>query len=101
MEAAVAENDARLAAELLESARLQVEPTSTGGGRSSIGASHAVSVGGESRLASHYRTLPPVLALEEMITATGDTDAHWWGAWTTNERMYWLCAFTAAGVVGS
>lgn len=96
LDAATDDNDALLAAELLESARLQVEPVVSphtapthGRVRSEVGALHAVSVAGSSRLQSRYGARPPTIALEEMIATTGGEDAHWWGAWSANERIYW------------
>jgi CHAT domain len=92
LDAAIAAGDVALAAELLESARLQVEPVAadSDASRSLVGALHAISVGGRSRLAEHYSSSRPTLALEEMIAATGGEDTHWWGAWVANERVYWV-----------
>jgi hypothetical protein len=90
--------DFRLMAELIEAARLQVEPlpldTSQPEGlrRSRVGNLRPVTVDGRSRLLEHYRhtrTGRPV-ELHEVIAAIGGTpDAAWWGTWTANERVYW------------
>jgi tetratricopeptide (TPR) repeat protein len=96
---AIEDGNTSLAAELIETSRLQVEPArlgspaSTGSpfGRSRVGELHAVSVGGKSELADRYRLFSPKsISLEDAITATGGRDAHWWGTWMSNERVYWV-----------
>jgi hypothetical protein len=91
--AAVEAGDAELVAELIESARLQVEPdNSSSRGRahaasSRVGRLRRISVGGRSRLAGEDGV--EVLALEDAITAVGGPGAAWWGTWAANERIFW------------
>lgn len=93
LSAAVDEGEAELVAELIESARLQVEPTAGAGlerahGTSSrVGRLRRVSVGGRSALAGDRAGEP--LALEDCIAAVGGPGAGWWGTWSANERIFW------------
>jgi len=98
LDIAVATQDGALAAELIESARLQVEPgeadpdgTDTARRRSRIRGLRPVSVGGVSRLASCYSPdvagLP--LSLEATIGAVGGEGAIWWGTWAISQAIYW------------
>ncbi len=89
--------DVGLVAELIESARLQVEPLTAQHmrvgtlRRSRIGNLRPVSVVGHSRLAPHYRRIQPgpLVELLDAISSAGGPDASWWGCWTVNERVYW------------
>jgi tetratricopeptide (TPR) repeat protein len=92
---AISIEDAMLAAELVETTRLQVEPDTDPDrpeGRSPILGLRTVSVGGRSRLVEHYtagRTLE-VLALEDSIAAVGGPSAYWWATWLVNGKAYWV-----------
>ncbi|MEU4690978.1 CHAT domain-containing protein [Actinoplanes sp. NPDC023714] len=114
---------AALAAELIESARLQVLPVTTAEGRSyrgrstaglltSIGASgttrlRPVAVDGTSRLAGEYAagSTGPALDFQEYVERVGGPGAWWWGGWAFNERVYWCvrgegvaeCGYVEAG----
>jgi hypothetical protein len=97
LELAVAMKDGALAAELIESARLQVEPdeadpsdTSSARSRSRVRGLRPVSANGASRLAGYYSAgvAGPPLPLETVITAIGERAA-WWGTWGLSERIFW------------
>lgn len=107
---AVATNDGALAAELIESARLQVEPddaeladTDAARKRSRVHGLRPVSVSGTSRLASHYSPgitgLP--LSLEANITAIGGEAAIWWGTWALSQSIYWALFLDGHWTCGS
>jgi hypothetical protein len=105
---AVAMDDPSLAAELLESARLQVLPEDLSEqGRkpprfaslnptfrtaaSQLTAVRPIAVRGVSRLASLHLskgTHPPI-QLEQCIEAVGGPDSWWWAAWAVSGRLYW------------
>ena len=93
LSAAVEEGDAQLVAELIESARLQVEPTTddgtehSHGATSHIGRLRRVSVGGRSRLGGDSAS--DFLALEDCVATVGGPGAAWWGTWSANERIFW------------
>lgn len=100
-------HDAALAAELIESARLQVLPTggatakryrgmSPAGLLTTLGATRVsrmrpIAVDGFSHLASLYAEdiAGTALSFDDYVRQVGGEDAWWWGAWGFNERIYW------------
>ncbi|MBQ1065233.1 CHAT domain-containing protein [Micromonospora sp. D75] len=107
LQIACARNDTALAAELMESARLQVLPTggataeryrgmSPAGLLTTLGATRVsrmrpIAVDGFSHLASLYTedVAGTPLSFEDCVRQVGGEDAWWWGAWGFNERIYW------------
>jgi hypothetical protein len=100
LHAAIEQRDHKLAAELIESARMQVEPQSAQASpdgpimwaRSRIAHLRPVSAGGRSRLAPLYRSGSDIgapVAIEDMATAVGGPQAILWAAWLCNDRIYW------------
>lgn len=98
LQIAIAAQDGALAAELIESSRLQVEPGDfdpdderEATRRSGIRGLRPVSVHGTSRLMNRYRPgiAGPPVSLDAAITAVGGRQASWWGTWAINERIYW------------
>ena len=93
LSAAVEQGDAQLVAELIESARLQVEPAEEDGLTRShatvsrVGRLRRVTVGGRSRMSAGSSEAS--LALEDCILAIGGQGAAWWGTWSANERIFW------------
>ncbi|MBB5871961.1 tetratricopeptide (TPR) repeat protein [Allocatelliglobosispora scoriae] len=89
-------NDITLAAELLETARLQVlpdgrdDPTAKPG-RSRVNGLRTVSVAGRSRLAPYYApgVIEDQITLEATIAAVGGDAAIWWSSWLINGCIYW------------
>lgn len=107
---AVTMKDGALAAELIEGARLQVEPgeadpddTDPARRRSRVRGLRPVSVGGVSRLASYY--IPGIaglpLSLEATIRAIGGETASWWGTWSINQTIYWAVFLDGHWTCGS
>lgn len=97
-----------LAAELIESARLQAVPlrgTTPGShsenmlgelitiGEHRLGPVHPVAVAGESAVLAHYVDVLQVaspVSLDEVIEVVGGPDAWWWGTWIGVEgRVFW------------
>jgi hypothetical protein len=90
LEAAVDSGDPTLVAELIESSRLQVVPCegrSPTPGETRIAGLRRISVGGVSRLAAEGEA--DVLELNDTIDAVGGASATWFGAWSSNERIFW------------
>ncbi len=94
LEAAVDEGEAELVAELVESARLQVEPAEgdhphrVGMPASRVARLRRISVAGTTRLGGGGAG-GTVLPLEVAIERVGGNGAVWWGTWSANERMFW------------
>ncbi|WP_020520289.1 CHAT domain-containing protein [Catelliglobosispora koreensis] len=92
---AVAMNSPELAAELIESARLQVLPddlaNSDGQWAGRLLGLRPISVGGESRVAKHYRAgrVGAPLSLETAINRVGGESASWWGVWAFQGAVHW------------
>jgi tetratricopeptide (TPR) repeat protein len=93
---AVERGDGALAAELVESARLQVVPDSepnwdVRATRDPVRDLRFLTVDGHSRLASYYTSgaARGGLSLEAAIMAVGGANACWWGTWVVNGRIYW------------
>jgi tetratricopeptide (TPR) repeat protein len=109
LQVACARNDAGLAAELMESARLQVLPVGAGSAEGYRGTSAAgvlttfgatkvspmrpITVDGVSHLAPRYTAdvVGDPLEFRDFVRKVGGDGAWWWGAWAFNERIYW-CA---------
>jgi hypothetical protein len=90
---ACGEGKAAQAAELVECARLQVEPVTyqiaerAHAPTSRVGRLRHVSVNGHSWLGGSG--VPDPIALEDCITAVGGPGAAWWGTWMAYERIFW------------
>ena len=82
-----------LAAELIESSRLQAELSSwtiEQPGNSRLRNLCAISVAGTSRLSLHYDDVQvSVLPIEECIFAVGGPGAVWWGCWLERDSIQW------------
>jgi len=89
MREAVKRKDWRTLAELIESARLQLDEDATAVAHTAP----FVSVRGKSALAetSWYdpTTVPPVYSLEDGATWAGGTVAAWWSSWVAEGKLYW------------
>ncbi|MBQ1019798.1 CHAT domain-containing protein [Micromonospora sp. D93] len=107
LQIACARHDTALAAELMESARLQVLPTGgptaeryrgmspagllTTLGTTRVSRMRPIAVDGFSHLASLYAedVAGTPLSFDDYVRQVGGEDAWWWGAWGFNERIYW------------
>lgn len=112
---AVKTGDSELAAELIESSRLQVLPD-VGGAEtfrhpssiqvnSRVASYRPVSVGGRSRIGEHLTTITTTTGqqapVEYAAAAVGGTGAQWWGAWMSSERLYWSARIAGEWSCGS
>jgi len=101
MRQAVSGKDWRTLAELIESARLQLDdsdPTSL------AEIPPFVAVRGESSLSKSSRydvgTSPPTYSLEDAAAWVGGLGTHWWSSWAVDDHLYWAFVPPSGAVRG-